>query len=199
MRLSAAANPFRATRLQVLDLRPSQALEYVFEWLRSGGSRGTIVGPAGSGKSRLLRTLARELGSSGFRVTLRNFDNPRILAALGGRSDSIVMIDGAERLPLPVWLLLLFARSRVIFTAHRAFPWIPVIARCQTSQELLLALLDDLDVRDERLRRRAGEVFNERRGNLREVFRDLYDDARDLPEVRTCLAADCASQLPLRA
>ena len=107
-------------------------------------------------------------------------------------SDTVLLYDGADALPLPHWQLLRLATRRaggLVITAH-APGRLPTLVQTSTDAALLGELAAELVGPAAReLGPLLEQLRAERAGNLREVFLTLYDlAARDDPHVVGCLA-----------
>jgi hypothetical protein len=152
------------------------------------GGAAAIVGPHGSGKSTLLSRLADTLEEHGTRVVrlrLRSWrDAWRVVPAiLGAGRRGAVCIDSWECLAMPArgfaWLVACLAGRWLVVTTH-AGGWLPVLARCRTTPELLDSIVSRLPGRNDWYGTliHAGDVtaaFDRRRGDIREALYDLYD------------------------
>ncbi|MBI5385572.1 MAG: hypothetical protein HZA90_12910 [Verrucomicrobia bacterium] len=192
--MRACDNPFSTDRVQGVRYRPVGATwKDLLSRLDALDFRAAIVGPKGTGKTTLLEDLAPRLRSLGFTPKPLRLDEehrvfpdgflPNFFADLGSRD--IILLDGAEQLPR--WHWWRFRRwSRegrgLIVTAHRP-GLLPVLIECRTTPELLDGVLTELlgEVGPE-LRERGRRLFQQHRGNLREVLRSLYDDFARRPE-----------------
>jgi GTPase SAR1 family protein len=173
--MRAHENPFRVSRVDSLRFRGPQ-MPTLIATLRSHGYRGAIVGPEGSGKSTLLREMAEHLDGDGLRVRTARFDDHASLATALVDRDAVWLIDGAERIPLPLRIVLTMSVHRVVITTHITAPGLPVLVNCTTTPALLAELLGDLGgptLSSED----ADALFRRSGGNLRLAFRSLYDMA----------------------
>jgi ABC-type hemin transport system ATPase subunit len=171
--MRAHENPFRISRAQALPFHGPLSLNQIVARLATLGYRGAIVGPEGSGKTTLFRELEAELTAAGLRTKLVRFDDLALLHRLN--QETILMIDGAEKLPWPVHAFLALTTARLVVTAHGGRAGLPVLLECTASQDLMEELLIELAGRDPALVARAKMLFQEKRGNVREVFGALYD------------------------
>ena len=148
--------------------------------LKSSGFRGAIVGPEGSGKSTLLRELETDLSAAGLCTRLLSFDDFALLRRVD--SETILMIDGAEKLPWVLHLILALTTRRVIVTAHGRREALPVLLVCAVNSELMEDLVVELVGRDPALLARARHLFGEKRGNIRAVLGALFDVLAEAPD-----------------
>jgi ABC-type molybdenum transport system ATPase subunit/photorepair protein PhrA len=162
--------------VEALPFRRSGPVAGLAATVRANGYRGAIVGPEGSGKSTLLRELADSLAADGLRVRIARFDDVAALASALVVRDTVWLVDGAERIPLPIRVTLAGAVRRIVITTHAAMSGLPLLVRCETDLALLRDLLAELGgpMGASEL---AEVVFRESGGNLRLVFRALYDAA----------------------
>lgn len=184
--IPAHQNPFA--------VRHVTQLEYLFDagqWsvhldrLSQLNFRAAIVGQQGSGKTTLLEQLRERL--------LLEFDRPAWHIFLPQQTThhaemlneglqhsvdgAILLVDGIERLTF--WQRQSLFRS----TKHRAGLVVnvhspcrlPTWIHCRTSIQILSRMLDQLNIFDSAIRAAAVELFDLHRGNIRDVFRSLYD------------------------
>jgi hypothetical protein len=105
------------------------------------------------------------------------------------------MLDGAEQLSRIAWWR--FRRGSrpargLIVTSHRP-GLLPTLIECHTNRELLMDLLEELlGGRDMAVRDRAERLYRRHHGNIREVWRTLYDQCAEgalVPKVAPSLRA----------
>jgi ABC-type hemin transport system ATPase subunit len=171
--MRAHENPFRISRAEGLRFRGVVALDQIVARLAALGYRGAIVGPEGSGKTTLLRELEDALAATGLPTNLMRFDDLALLRRVN--RETILMIDGAEKLPWPVHAVLALTTARLVVTAHGRREGLPVLLECAASPALMEELLIELAGRDPALVARAKLLFEQKRGNVRQVFSALYD------------------------
>ncbi len=157
--------------------------------LRQMGFRGSIVGPQGSGKTTLLLELKDQLAInvcepdqiefSFVSQTSKERANQLLHLEAALSRQQILLIDGFERFS---WGQRRRLRKRrkstgsIVVTTHRRCG-LPVWVQCDPNIQLLGKLLGQLGhPHDESLYKLAGEYFFHRKGNIRETFRDLYDE-----------------------
>jgi hypothetical protein len=169
----AHENPFRTSRAQSLAFRGVVSHDQIAARLANLGYRGAIIGREGSGKSTLLRELERDLSAEGLSTKLVQFDDRALLRRV--ERDTILMVDGAEKIPWPLHLILTLTTPRLVVTAHGRREGLPVLVECAATPELMDELLTELAGPDPALAARARHLFHEKRGNIRQVFSALYD------------------------
>ncbi len=199
----ASRNPFRAERIDALAFVPHEPgvrAEEVVDRFRRNGWRGAAVGPHGTGKSTLLRTLADAAEAEGHAVwrPFINLDSSRADCCLRPPPAATVWaIDGWCHLAPPRrWGLRRLARSRgagILGTAHLCGWGLPVMHRTRATPALLaqlnttLAPGTSID---------AAALLRSTRGNARDALFALYD--REAGRVKQTLAAGGASARPPR-
>jgi len=184
------SNPF-STRC----VRPG-AIEYRFEGddcpallvMRLGLHewRGQIIGPHGTGKSTLLRTLAPEIERTGRKVEFvtlsqgQRWWRPSADQVNAWNSRTLVVIDGYEQLNVWArWRLRSICRRRgagLLITAHKDMGF-PTLFQSAVTLERAQTIVADLQ-RDGDTLVTADDVaaaLEVRGGNLREALFDLYD------------------------
>ena len=180
-------NPFRSQRIEALDYRlDDDDWDGLFERLHELDYRGAIVGPHGAGKTTLLEALAVKLSNEGLSpilVTLRSDHSDfsagwmeRVIGRPG--QEDIVLFDSAERLHPIAWRRLrrLSKPARGLIIATHQPGRLPTLIECAPTPSLLDDLLLDLvPEQGPDLRPEAHDLFHHHTGNLRLVFRDLYD------------------------
>ena len=171
--MRAHENPFRTSRAQALAFRGSLSRAQIVARLAALGYRGAIVGPEGSGKSTLLREIDTHLAAAGMPTTLLQFDDLALLRRV--EPSTVLLIDGAEKLPWVLHLVLTLTTARLVVTAHGHREGLPVLAECAATREVLEELVTELAGPDAVLAARARRLFLEKRGNVRQVFKALYD------------------------
>ncbi len=179
----AHKNPFRSKRIEQLSYEfcsGSRAL--LLEKLESCNYRGAIVGQHGSGKTTLLEQLVPDLEKRGKTCRiLKGYRKPSLdisWSSFGPSRAEILLVDGYDLLSSKSKLLLnirALASKGVIVTAHRTPRIIPMLHRCETSPELLVKLLYQLQPNANWDRNSCAELLTAHQGNLREIFGHLYD------------------------
>ena len=181
-RTPASRNPFRVDRLDALAFVPHEpgldAAEVVDRFRRRGW-HGAAVGPHGTGKSTLLRTLADAAEAEGHPVwrPFFNRDTPRSRrAAHPPPGVGVWAIDGWCHLsPLRRRRLRRLARSRgagVLGTAHLCGWGLPVVHRTRATPALLAELCERLAPG---VAVDAAALLTRTRGNARDALFALYD------------------------
>ena len=170
-------------------------IPYVFEegnWkchlarLQSLNFRAAIVGPQGCGKTTLLEELVQRLPATFDVATFHLFlpqekhlHEEMLLEALQeSAQDKILLVDGIERLSF-FQRRRLYRETRnraglVVNVHHKCR--LPTWVKCRPNMSLLFILLAQLRLNTPVIRFAAEVYFRKFRGNVREVFRSLYDD-----------------------
>lgn len=158
--------------------------------LRELDYRAAIVGPQGSGKTTLLSELEHRLsGDSEFEtiylfIPQEKTERQQMLGSALAQdlSRKVLLVDGIERIPV-MQRLTLFRSSRdaagLVVTSHypmrlppfRLSTWI----RTRTSELVLDYVLSELSMDAPEVRAAGKTSYRNRKGNLRDVLRDLYD------------------------
>ena len=187
----ARRNPFAMERVTRIPYRFEQG-NWVSQMghLRDLGYRAAIVGPQGSGKTTLLSELEHRLEGEGERETVYLFlphekaEQKEMLDEVLSENlaGKILLIDGLERLPVFQRLRLFRAShgaSGLIVTSHhplRLPPFrLPTWIRTKTSELVLDYVLSELSMDAPEVRAAGKTSYRKRKGNLRDVLRDLYD------------------------
>ncbi len=184
--IKARLNPFRTSRTAAIGYKlPAAEWGRLRQRLAELRCRGALIGPHGSGKSTLSRTLAGEIEESGVQVLLLRLneekrqldaaDLERIRSAAAGQC--LIGLDGAEQLGIRAWLRFRKMTRKfrgVIITAHRRMR-MPVLWRCCTSPELLQELITELWPACPAVQDVAERYYRRHAGNLRGALRELYD------------------------
>jgi hypothetical protein len=191
------SNPFATcwTRPGALGFLPSDnaSVERCIELLEANNWRGQILGPHGVGKSTLLRSIGEELVQRNTPVAwLRaGRDSDRLPPSAG---EAVLLIDSYESLPR--WRRWQWWRRRLVVTSHQS-AGLPTLATLSPTLGDAVRLFERLtaDRPTPVLPRDLARSFAESRGNVREVWFDLYDlhERRTRCEAKTgatCHAAD---------
>jgi hypothetical protein len=150
--------------------------------LRAGGV--AIQGPHGHGKTTLLRAVLAAADQAGrptsfLRVGAAGWVS-RALFLIGlARPCTVIGVDGWELLPAGLPTVLRGAatcrRATIVATTHGP-AGMPVLARCETSPQLLASIVDRLPAHGGRIAASdIDDAFRRHGGNLREALYDLYD------------------------
>ncbi len=187
--MRARENPFSTNRLENLNFRPQgTSWEELIARLKELNYRAAIIGPQGSGKTRLLETLAERLAEDGFQTLyLRVSEQNRAhfvkhVAAACPRIThrNVVFVDSSEKLTFLSWArlkLVLRKAGGLVITAHRTGR-LPTLIKCETSPELLIELLRELaGEKAGCLRKTAADTFFKHRGDIRLSLLHYYDMA----------------------
>ncbi|MBN2310524.1 MAG: AAA family ATPase [Candidatus Hydrogenedentes bacterium] len=186
--MKARDNPFATARLHRLAYRPEGwTWDGLFERLHALDCRAAVVGPKGSGKTALLDELAHRLSAGGRRAAAIRIDgedafqkrlDARLTELAPFSTDDVVLLDGADRLGPWAWRRLVRRTADaggLVITSHRPGR-LPTLVECTASPELLDALLRRIEPDNaDQMRDAAHALFRQHSGNLRDVFRGLYD------------------------
>jgi energy-coupling factor transporter ATP-binding protein EcfA2 len=179
--MKARLNPFASKRLlQIRYEFQQETWERLLQRLAQFNYRAAIVGPEGSGKTTLLEDLAISLRN---RFVLKWFTLSvnQELEIPDIRRDHLILLDGFDLLPLwkRKWLLWKARSCRgLIVTAHSP-TILPTLVECSTTPELLYRISQRLVSNPEQ--QLNNELFQKHHGNIRDVFRELYDIWAALP------------------
>jgi hypothetical protein len=184
--LKAGVNPFAMHRIERLHFRLDSIEwpELLARW-DAMGRRGAVIGPHGSGKTTLLDALQPHMEARGYRVERLVLSWPlgkpgwqAAQAKLSILENTAVFLDGADLLGPVAWRRFLWTVRRaagLLVTAHRPGR-LAALYECTPSPPLLDDLLGELAPDEaEDCRAQAHRLYQRHGGNLREVFRSLYD------------------------
>ena len=188
--IPARCNPLAVARTEALVFQFAAGTwpEHLAR-LQRLGFRGAIVGGQGCGKTTLLGELPDRLrglgvGSLAVRAARRGGTRRRELAAWLRtlQPADVLLLDSAEQLRRIDWWWLVrqtrVQRLGIVVTVHRRC-CLPTWLECRPSTGMLADLLADLGLDRQAhaaVFRRADVLYNRHRGNVREVFRSLYDE-----------------------
>ena len=185
---TAYSNPFASARIDALTfISEVDSVDMLLRKAFRLRLRCVILGPHGSGKSTLLREIARRLVEEGHLVCRCRFQLAQPhwvkVRALLRRVDRrrIFVLDGADHLSLVHWGLIWWksrAAGGLIVTSHER-RLLPLLTRRETSLGLLRLLCDRLDASEALPAGLLDDLFVQHRGNIRDVFRHLYDICAD--------------------
>lgn len=176
--MRAHENPFRASRIEGLAYRLEGGWDALLDRLEAAGRRAEVVGPHGTGKTTFLEALAPRLAARGFEPRfVRLSEEVRVPAdgafEVRGERD-FLLVDGAEQLGF-------LARRRAarhprrVVSRHRP-GGLPTLLETGCDRALLDDLLSELlGAEAGAWSERARGLLAERQGNVREVWRSLYD------------------------
>lgn len=182
----ARLNPLAVARTDCLPFQFAEGdWESHLHQLKRLDFRGAIVGPKGSGKTTLLEQLHARLIISEqccflHRVPRSIAEQATLLANVRQLpSGNILLLDSAEQLSRRNRNLLLREASQrnlgLVVTTHRS-EFLPTWIECRTNLKLLHSLLRQLLDKENASSKAAAEAsFRNHQGNIREVFRELYD------------------------
>lgn len=190
--VSARENPFMVQRTDAIpfDFQETdfKSIEAFANHARTFNFRGAILGAHGRGKTTLLSDLNSYLRKQAIDCELvflpRETDRQQVAIenlVRRGQAGAIVLLDGLERLSF-FQRPRLIARSRsfagFIATTHRSGS-LRTLILCRTSQSTLAAVLDSLELNRPAIAKPAMALLAKRKGNVRLVLRDLYDQYAD--------------------
>ena len=179
----AKSNPFTITRVHAIPFQfaAGQWNDHLVR-LHDMNWRGAIIGRRGSGKSTLLRQLHERLESSKkpsrlIKVPNRGNNSLILERALNQRQSHILLIDGMERLSLrDRWRIRRETRGNAGLVVVRHYrSSLPTWMTCSTDHQLMRAVLARLGFESERVNLIACKLFDQYRGNIRLVLRELYN------------------------
>jgi len=185
-------NPFNTSVIESIPfvfLDKTNSLNSILKTFEENNFKGAICGPQGSGKTVLMDEIQLRLKANGW-VVKKNvfyqedsfvFKTKKILALCKNISkNEAVFIDGAEQLFYPLWMFAKWSISNsaaaFLITIHKPGR-MPVIYQTRTCEKLLEKLLLEypvepiIDWNSFDLK----QLFYKNNGNIREVFRALYD------------------------
>ncbi|MFZ5805782.1 MAG: hypothetical protein ACOY3I_01050 [Verrucomicrobiota bacterium] len=189
--MKARQNPFRLEKLCQVRLRlPCGEIDDVIQRWQAFQWRGAIIGPHGSGKTRLLDAIQKHMHQSGV-PTLKIFLNDRNKkipwAQMLFSPNSVVFIDGAEQIGGKQWKILAWFLRRnrgVLITSHQEGRFSTVI-QMTPSLNLLKEIVKELSGTETFFDEDDFEfLFEKHHGNVREALRECYDLFSNKAEVR---------------
>jgi predicted ATPase len=191
LRATAYTNPFASIRIDNLTFVPeTESIEALLRRARQLRFRCMILGPHGSGKSTLLREIAQRLVEDGYivrrcRIKPRRSRRHKLRAFLS-RVDRrrILILDGADHLSPIEWGFVWWksrAAAGLIVTSHSR-PLLPLLTRRQTTVQVVEILCHQLGVSSAASPGLISELFVQHQGNIRDIFRHLYDIWEGAPD-----------------
>ncbi len=177
--IPARENPFATFRTDSLAFRfPTGQWSENLKRLAALRYRAAIVGPQGTGKTTLLHELSLKLLDLGFKPVFARANVELVESLLSNvEPNQIILLDSAEQLPRPLWWKLVWRtreRCGLVVTVHRRC-LLPNWVQCNSSPALARYLLRELGLSDLDAATLAS-AFKRHRGNIRDLFRSLYDD-----------------------
>ena len=186
--MRARDNPFRSEKIERLGYRlEGTTWTELLARCERLNYRCAVVGRYGSGKTTFLEELEKQLQGARFRTRLirlrmgRRVFVPTLLNRLtkGLTRREILLFDSAGQLNYAAWHWLRWnsrhARGLII-TVHKPGR-LPTLWECRTSSALLAELLAHLlDCCPDQVRHLAANLCDKHDGNLREAFRECYDN-----------------------
>jgi GTPase SAR1 family protein len=195
LRATAYTNPFASIRIDSLTYVPeTESIEALLRRARQLRFRCMILGPHGSGKSTLLREIAQRLVEDGYIVRRCRIKPSRSrrhkLRAFLSRVDRrrILTLDGADHLSPIEWGFVWWksrAAAGLIVTSHGR-PLLPLLTRRQTTLQVLEILCNQLGVSSALSSGMLRGLFIQHQGNIRDIFRHLYDIWAGVPDPKQC-------------
>lgn len=184
----AEDNPFNQTSLERLPYTlPGTTWSAIRQRLEALDYRAAIVGPYGSGKSRLLSELDCRLADNPFTVKRLRLSNERRAFPSGFlhgflkslTPSDLILFDEANQLNRFSWLYFNWYSQRaggLIITSHRA-GLLPTLTTCAVSLALLTDLVTDLLGHElpPDLKPMLAHLLRQHRGNLHLIFGELYE------------------------
>jgi hypothetical protein len=184
LRATAYTNPFASVRIDSLAFVPeTESVETLMCRTRQLWFRCAILGPHGSGKSTLLREITQRLVEDGYTVRRcqikPNRSRRHKLRAFLSRIDrrKILTLDGADHLSPIEWGFVWWksrAAAGLIVTSHSR-PLLPLLTRRRTTVQVVEMLCQQLGVSSALSPGLLNELFIQHQGNVRDIFRHLYD------------------------
>jgi len=185
--MKARDNPFAVERIQTIRYRPlNTTFDRILTRLHELNYRAAIIGPEGSGKTKLLEDLQRKLRQKGLRATLifindtSRFDSPacrRLLSEL--MRDTLLLLDGADLIRRSDWSLLkrhtITHAYGLVITSHRR-GLLPTLIECTTNPALLEDIVTDLLPQGRTIPAEFLDgLYLRHQGDLHACLRELYD------------------------
>lgn len=192
MMTAARDNPFRVERLHRLRYRAADHdWLAVMRKLEAQRYCGAIVGPHGTGKTTMFLELRGRLESAGWcvrhhRLSMDDLGGAvamslRMMDAADART--IVMLDGADLLGRFGWWRVHrrwhhSGAKGFVITSHRQ-GLLPTLLQTGTSLAVTHELVGELvgERAAETMKAGVARLYDEHRGNVRDVLRSLYDAA----------------------
>lgn len=173
-------NPFRSECIDAIDYVPwGTTWEALEKRLRETKFRCAIVGPHGTGKTTLMLSLLnRDIeGCPGTRFWVKveaDRSNLATVRSLIRKQPGLLMVDGYDLLPWRDRLAVLHRPDPVLVTSHRRTA-LPTLIKTHSDPKLLRELTAKLLGSTAELPDDLPQRLSSQRGNVREVFRGLYD------------------------
>lgn len=191
----AHLNLFRTSRIEAIPYHfvPGMCWDTLEDRLEKLGGRGCILGGHGTGKTTLIEEWRLRLLSARRKVLRLRLteDSPRIQVSMREKirqlgPEDFLFLDGAEQLDFFRWRAFLKDSCRVghlVSSSHRGGR-LPVLMRTNLTVELAEQLVTELLGGSGALASfgMVGEGLRRHRGNLRELFFELYDQEADRGE-----------------
>ena len=188
--MKARLNPLRSSAWSGLGYHFSAGSSWdeVCKRFLELGCKGAVQGEQGSGKTTFLQEFEHRLNTLGLqavRVSAKDFPISswfrfRRLVQQQAQARTVLLLDDADVLPLPHRLILRCWLRRLpgLALAVHGHSFLPAFHHCRTSPALLGELLTEIAPAQVSSCKSA-ELFLKHRGNVREVFRELYQLAAE--------------------
>lgn len=177
---SPASNPFATcwTRPGALPFNDTAAATVTrcVATLRATAWRGQVLGPHGVGKTTLLRSIEAAAHAEGLTACWLRGGGPRDPARHPAPADQVVLLDSFDQLSRRARAAWRRRPFGLVVTTHRRVG-LPDLCDLSPSAQDALRLFAQLTEsrRTPVSRRDCLRCYQHRRGNLREVWFDLYD------------------------
>jgi energy-coupling factor transporter ATP-binding protein EcfA2 len=185
----ARENPFSTSKIKKIPYQwVAMSPAWLFTRLQENKFRGCILGNHGSGKSTLLRALKELIESKGLRTDEIFINDEKRIGFIpliqqlvsAHHSSSILLIDGADLLSRLCWVIvrvLSFNMAGIVVTSHER-KLLPLLWHCVPQESVVRDIAGRLT--EGQLQVDIDILFAKHSGNIREIFRELYDEYSSL-------------------